>query len=150
MIYRTFILIAALFSALVGCKSIGNGKDGSSTSTLSGRPELSFSEKIALHQNVISQSPIDFSKQIRSNDLATARITAAAMHETLETLESNRQLAAQVCFGANEASCSTFRQYMSKDIKSLYKGFVVSNSLSTGDLLKIATNIESSAALQYR
>lgn len=143
------LLIAASIASTitVGCKSIEKSSD---TASMHSEAVPSISEQISFHQTVIRKSPMAFSQQIRANDLDAARKTAEEMYQTLEVLESSSPLASQVCFGGNEAACSTFRKYMSQDIKSLYKGFVVSNSLSTGELLKIATKIESSASLQYR
>ncbi len=144
------ILAAATFILMSGCKSLSQSSDMSSAHGASPKSAQSLHEMIALHQTVLTRQPMLFSQLIRQNDLNAAREAAQSMYETLEALEKNRVLEAQVCFGANESSCSAFRKYMSQDIKSLYQGFVVSNSLSTGELLKIATNIESSANLHYR
>ena len=150
MTKKLFIIASAAITILFGCKSLSQPGDLNSAAASSPKSVQSLADLIALHQGVISQNPVLFSKQIRSNDLTAARVTAESMYQTLEKLEQDRALAAQVCFGANESACSAFRKYMSQDIKSLYQGFVVTNSLSTGELLKIATSIESSASLHYR
>ncbi len=144
--FTASIVLALTF----GCKSIEKSSRDSDAASLQSSAEQSIAAQVALHQSVIARSPALFGQQIRSNDLDAARKTAETMYRTLEALESSRQLASQVCFGGAEMACSTFRKYMSQDIKSLYEGFVVSNSLSTGELLKIATKIETSASLQYR
>jgi hypothetical protein len=147
MKFKLFMVASVALTMAAGCKSIEKSSDGAS---MRAAESPSMAEQIALHQSVITKAPSEFSQQVRANDLEGARKTAETMYRTLEALESSRPLASQVCFGGSEIACSTFRKYMSQDIKSLYDGFVVSNSLSTGELLKIATKIETSAALQYR
>jgi hypothetical protein len=142
----TMFILAALWGA--GCRSSTNAAPSNTAASLA--PEPSLSEQVAQHQSVMTRAPKELSEQIRRQDLAAAKRTAASMYQTLETLESNRQIASQVCFGANESTCSTFRQEISPDIRSLYDGFVLTNALSTADLIMMATRIETSASFHIR
>lgn len=98
-------------------------------------------KEVAEHRDVIHRLPSELTQHIRSNDLNTARRSTETMYRTLTTLETNKSLASQVCFGGSEWACKNFQSVMAADIKTLYKGFVVSNSLSTGDVFKLAAKI---------
>ncbi len=142
------VFVTAVFALAAGCRSMEKSADGSAS--LSAKSAPTISQQVVKHQRVIVEFPKLLSQQVRENDLSTARMTAETMYQTLQALETDRGLEAQVCFGGSAQACSNFRHYMSQDIKSLYQGFVLSNTLTTGELLKIASQIEYSSSLQYR
>lgn len=146
-----FAVLSMAFLGLNGCRSMGKsaGSDGSSVASASEDGDAA-ARKITEYREVITTYPAHFGQQIRANDMDRARTYAETMYRTLEALETSQQLASQVCFGGTEWACRNFKEYIKPDITKLYSEFVMANSLSTGELLKIATKIETAASLASR
>ena len=141
-----FTWVTITFMAAVGCRSTGPQNaalDGASESDAAVR-------KITEYREVVTTYPLTFGQQVRENNLERARGSAETMYRTLETLESSRDIASQVCFGGTQWACRNFKEFMKPDIQKLYREFVMSNSLSTGELLQIATKIETVASFDQR
>ena len=144
-------LFGIMSLAFVFCSACQSMNKPSHDSAMAGAENSeSMAQKVREYRDIVTNYPATFGQQVRAAELDRARSSAETMYNTLSTLETSKEIASQVCFGGTEWACKNFRNYMSQDIKALYDGFVLANSLSTGDLLKIATKIETVAEMDYK